>query len=718
MFTVCRLVATALVVLAGSADARSPSFRHVHTQQAPTGSTPEIAASDPTGRLVVYTDPNGSLGFLDIRALPGAPPTALPSLPVDGEPTSVVVTPDARFIVAVVRGGTAGNRALVLPFASALAGVPSVAHEIALPGEPDAIAVSDGGRYLAVAIENEETPSVPGMLAIIDAVPATNPLRWTVRDVALSGIAAVNPADPEPEYVAVRGSLAAVTLQENNHIALVDLEAGVVVGHFSAGGVTQRADVTRNNDVSFTGAITSSPRTPDGVAWTRAGRLVTANEGEANLTGGRGLSTFSSLGAVLFDTSESLEVAASGAGLYPDARSPNKGTELENVAIARFGAKELAIAASERGHFLSVHAVHPDGSLELLQLLPLPNGASPEGVLPIPSRGLVVSANEGDGTLAFFALGGGGLDIVGAPNPSSPLGDPIWWSALSGFSAAGGAHLVAVPDAAAAPSRVFTIDTAPATAVVTASTVITHAGAPARFDLEGIALRLGADGAPDARFGAWVVSEGDDRTAPQLTDKLIELDASFTVTRIVELPPAVRAQALRWGFEGVAVTGRAASEHVYVAFQREWRDDAPGWVRIGRYTPATDAWAFFHYPLDFASSGINALATGLSDLVALDDVTFLVIERDSLKGAAAALKRVYSFSIAGLTPTPCDTAAAACPVDASARINAKVLVRDLIAQDRLTLEKVEGLAIRASDGALMIGADNDGVGETRLIVAE
>ena len=43
---------------------------------------------------------------------------------------------------------------------------------------------------------------------------------------------------PEPEFVAFNeaGEIA-VTLQENNHIAIVDAETGKVVAHFSAGAV-------------------------------------------------------------------------------------------------------------------------------------------------------------------------------------------------------------------------------------------------------------------------------------------------------------------------------------------------------------------------------------------------------------------------------------------------------------------------------------------------
>ena len=150
-------LAAALSLVASAALAQTaPTFRRVHTYSAPSGATAEIAAADRAGRLLAYTNSNGSLGFLDIRPLPAAAPIELTPLAIDGEPTSVVVTPDSRFVVAVVRGGAAGNRAIVIRFADALAGVPSEIASVPLPGEPDSTAVAEGGAHLAIAIENEE----------------------------------------------------------------------------------------------------------------------------------------------------------------------------------------------------------------------------------------------------------------------------------------------------------------------------------------------------------------------------------------------------------------------------------------------------------------------------------------------------------------------------------------------------------------------------------
>lgn len=138
--------------------------------------------------------------------------------------------------------------------------------------------------------------------------------------------------------------------------------------------------------------------------------------------------------------------------------------------------------------------------------------------------------------------------------------------------------------------------------------------------------------------------EGDTSEDGEETENLLaEVDADGTVMRTIALPPAVAAAKLSWGFEGVATTGVAGTddEQVYVAFQGEWTGDEPGLVRIGRYTPSTGSWAFFAYPLESPNPSDDELTFGLSELAALDDTTFAVIERDSAAGADAAIKRVH-----------------------------------------------------------------------------
>ena len=157
------------------------------------------------------------------------------------------------------------------------------------------------------------------------------------------------------------------------------------------------------------------------------------------------------------------------------------------------------------------------------------------------------------------------------------------------------------------------------------------------------------------------------------------------------------------GFEGVT-TDREGSQ-VFVGFQREWADDPAGLVRIGRYTPATQQWAFYHYPLDALEAAPDGAWVGLSEITWIGNDTLLVVERDNLQRADAQVKRLYSVSVAGFTPAPPGSMPPALT---------KTLVRNLLAEDDYRLEKIEGAALRKS-GELLVVNDNDGAGETRLL---
>ncbi|MFP5463080.1 MAG: esterase-like activity of phytase family protein, partial [Gammaproteobacteria bacterium] len=159
------------------------------------------------------------------------------------------------------------------------------------------------------------------------------------------------------------------------------------------------------------------------------------------------------------------------------------------------------------------------------------------------------------------------------------------------------------------------------------------------LDGEGLATRV--DG------GFWLVSEGaGTSTTPNL---LVASAADGVIERVVKLPASTNARQINSGFEGVAAVGSGAAEQVYVAFQREWKDDPKDNVRIGRYTPASDTWAFFYYPLDTATSP-NGGWVGLSDIAQVSGDTFAVVERDNQGGMDARIKRLYTFSVAGIEP--------------------------------------------------------------------
>lgn len=325
-----------------------------------------------------------------------------------GEPTSVVITRDGKFAIAVV---DKGNNAVVL-------NLPDLTEVRAfkLPGQPDSIAVSPDGKYAAIAIENQrdeklnkgKMPQLPtGSLYVLNTTGA--PDKWTGKNIALNLSNTLRfPNDAEPEYVNINAKNECVlTMQENNGVAIVNLASGSA-SYFSCGTTSHAADLTDDGKVDFADNLTDARREPDGVAWTPQGNIVTANEGDydndvdekTTFVGGRNFTVFSRNGKVLFDDKGELEKAVAAAGLYNDKRSNKKGTEPENVAIGKMNGRNTLFVGLERANALVAYDFNDESRPRLIQVLP--TGDKPEGVLTIPARNLVISANEGDGTLSFF----------------------------------------------------------------------------------------------------------------------------------------------------------------------------------------------------------------------------------------------------------------------------------------------------------------------------
>jgi hypothetical protein len=157
---------------------------------------------------------------------------------------------------------------------------------------------------------------------------------------------------------------------------------------------------------------------------------------------------------------------------------------------------------------------------------------------------------------------------------------------------------------------------------------------------------------------------------------------------------------------GVELEHLAMAHGHYPEGRSDNKGTEPEGVAVARYG------RFFYYPLDPVASPAGGFV-GLSEVVALDDDTLLVLERDNQGGPDARIKRLYTVSIAGVTPVPHG--------ETVPRLG-KRLVRDLLpdlAELRGWLqEKVEGVAV-AADGHVYIVTDNDGVdentGETQFI---
>jgi DNA-binding beta-propeller fold protein YncE len=289
-----------------------------------------------------------------------------------------------------------------------------VIHE--LGGQPDSISISPDGSYAAIAIENErdedvnggEMPQLPGgFVTIVDLVG--DPADWTQRDVLLEGVADRFPTDPEPEFIDINAAnQAAVTLQENNHIVIIDLPTGAIVSDFPAGSVTHIADLNDNNQIRFSDLLTNSRREPDAIHWTPAGNLAVANEGDYDLdvdfVGGRSFTIFSPSGQIVFESGAELERELARAGLYDDSRSDSKGSEPEGIEIATFSGQAYLFVGMERADPGAVAVYSLDQERRPLFRQTLETGNRPEGLLALPQRNLFVSANEGDGTISIFSI--------------------------------------------------------------------------------------------------------------------------------------------------------------------------------------------------------------------------------------------------------------------------------------------------------------------------
>jgi hypothetical protein len=140
---------------------------------------------------------------------------------------------------------------------------------------------------------------------------------------------------------------------------------------------------------------------------------------------------------------------------------------------------------------------------------------------------------------------------------------------------------------------------------------------------------------------------------------------------------------------------------LWMAVQREWKDDAAGEVKLIAYNTSEDAWTAVRYPLDAKGEGW----IGLSEITAHGD-WFYIVERDNQIGGAAKVKRLYRVPAAQMIGAP---------VGGDLPLVQKELVRDLLpdlaALNGYAAEKIEGFAIDAA-GEGWVVTDNDGVDDS------
>ena len=271
---------------------------------------------------------------------------------------------------------------------------------------------------------------------------------------------------------------------------------------------------------------------------------------------------------------------------------------------------------------------------------------------------------------------------------SDPL---IRWGAMSGLTAdpAEAGKLYAVSDSVyGAEAAMYTIDATQTPARITSKLVVTRGGdAAQKLDIEGIAA--------DGKGGFWLASEGrSDRLIPHA---VYNVNDKGEIKKEIALPETLLPSEIRFGFEGITVAG----DWLWMAVQREWKDDPKGMVKLLAYNTAEETWAAVHYPLDAPAEGAWM---GLSEITLHGDWVYIVQRYHRIAGPAATKKRYHIPASAMVTAEP----------DGALPVVTKELVRDMLPDlavlNGYTMDKIEGFAIDAAGTGWVI-SDNDGMSD-------
>mmetsp|Transcript_32881 Transcript_32881/g.49613 ORF Transcript_32881/g.49613 Transcript_32881/m.49613 type:complete len:796 (+) Transcript_32881:40-2427(+) len=704
-----------------------------------TETVAEIVAASKDGMTLIYSDSEMEVvGFVDIED-PTAPlPVGTVELP--GEPTSVAVWGDYAVVGINTSEDYVNTSGLLIAIDIASQ---TIVKEWDLGGQPDSVAVSPDEKYVVIAIENERDEDLgdgipPQMPAgyVVSVETADDLDDWVPSVIDVTGLDGILfPEDPEPEFVSInKNNLAVVTLQENNGIVLIDLESGDVVSSFSAGTVDlEDIDTEEEAVIDQTSSLDEVPREPDGVVFVTDNYFVTADEGDMD-GGSRGFTVWNVCGEAVYGPGAFLDQYSASVGHYPEERSGNKGVEPENVAFGSFEGTSFLFVNLERAGLIMVYDISNVAKPEFMQALP--TNVGPEGGLTIPDRNLLVVANEKDGrgdklrsTLTIYHYGKGKAQY---PTLQSiiPEGDvaPIPFAALSGLSPdpSDKKVLYSIEDSFYAKTRMFKIlvgkkgkpsSLVAAINIVDTNDVFSNFAPYGEFSSDDLASLINEDKtvnidgegiAADGEGIFYIASEGrgtigDENRPIESLNFIFKVDSMGTILDVITLPDEWNDKQLRFGMEGIAYAPDA--DLLVVVLQRAWGDDEYPAVFV--YDLAGGDWVGYgFYPLDDRESP-NGGWVGLSDITYIGDGKFYVLERDNQGYTDARVKKIYEINVSEWSE--------------DGDLFSKTLVKDIlhITDDigALPFEKYEGLA--KTESGLWIVNDNDGVddnsGEIQLL---
>ena len=233
-----------------------------------------------------------------------------------GDMTSVAISPDSTTLAAALQAQGSNDAGRVALFTCEEDGSLTLEALVETGAQPDMVTFA-GDSVVLTADEGEpregygENIADPkGSVTVVDVeAQESTVVDFSAFDsqrdqLAEDGIVLKKGSAPsvdlEPEYIAVSGGKAYVTLQENNAIAVLDIESQAFEGVYSAGfedHSTTAIDLNKKDDAYDPQTYESllGIRMPDGIAaFTVEGTtyLVTANEGDAREWGDEDQGTF------------------------------------------------------------------------------------------------------------------------------------------------------------------------------------------------------------------------------------------------------------------------------------------------------------------------------------------------------------------------------------------------------------------------------------------
>lgn len=233
-----------------------------------------------------------------------------------GDMTSVAISPDSTTLAAALQAQGSNDAGRVALFTCEEDGSLTLEALVETGAQPDMVTFA-GDSVVLTADEGEpregygeDIADPKGSVTVVDVeAQESTVVDFSAFDsqrdqLAEDGIVLKKGSAPsvdlEPEYIAVSGGKGYVTLQENNAIAVLDIESQAFEGVYSAGfedHSTTAIDLDKKDDAYDPQTYESllGIRMPDGIAaFTVEGAtyLVTANEGDAREWGDEDQGTF------------------------------------------------------------------------------------------------------------------------------------------------------------------------------------------------------------------------------------------------------------------------------------------------------------------------------------------------------------------------------------------------------------------------------------------